>query len=148
MANSDCFVCRKQKEKEEHPPGGYIYEGRYFAVCHAPLDMGSKGTMLVESKRHFLDFGELRQGEGTELIDILRRLFPAMKKSTCAERIYSLAMMDGVPHFHLWLVPWRKGELLRGIRYLATEQIPPSLNEVEETIRQIKEDFQSMAFRR
>jgi len=129
------------------PPGGYVYEGKHFAVCHSPLNMGSTGTMLVESRRHFLDFGEMRQNEGAELAGILRRLFPAMKRATDAERIYSVAMMDGVPHFHLWLVPWKKGERLRGIKYLASEQSPPSLNEVEETVRQIERGFRPKRLR-
>jgi len=120
---------------EESPPGGYIYKGKHFAVCHAPLNMGSTGTMLVESKRHFLDFGEMTQDEGAEFTRALRKIFPVIKDVTGAERVYSLAMMDGVPHFHLWLVPWKKGERLRGVKYLASEQKPPSKKEVERTVQ-------------
>lgn len=114
--------------------------GKYFLICHAPLEMtGTTGTLIVESRRHFLDFGEMRRDEGTHLTGILRHLFPAMKDATGADRIYSLATMDGVPHFHLWLVPWKKSEKLRGVRYLASEQTPPpSLEEVKQTISVIK----------
>jgi diadenosine tetraphosphate (Ap4A) HIT family hydrolase len=109
--------------------------------------MGSNGTLLVESRRHFLDFGAMRENEGKELTGILRRLFPAMKKATGAERIYSVAMMDGVPHFHLWLVPRKRGERLRGVSYLASEQTPPTLDDVEETVRLIERGLHSKGFR-
>lgn len=135
----DCFICRRQAGKEEQPPGGYIHTGKYFLVSHAPLEMtGTIGTLIVESKRHLLDFGEMRRNEGTNLTEMLRKLFPAMKHATGAERIYSLATMDEVPHFHLWLVPWKRAEGLRGVRYLASEKPPPSLKEVEQTISIIK----------
>lgn len=140
--NRNCFICRKQAGKEEQPPGGYLYKGRHFAVCHAPLNMGLCGTILVESRRHFLDFGDMKQIEGVEFIEILRRLFPAIKLAADAERIYSVAMMDGAPHFHLWLVPWRKGELLRGVKYLASGQTPPSPKDVEEVTRKIEKRLQ------
>jgi diadenosine tetraphosphate (Ap4A) HIT family hydrolase len=138
----DCFICRQQAGKERPPPGGYIYKGRYFVVCHAGvspgLDMGTKGTLLVESRRHFLDFGEMAPDEGTELTKVLKMLFPAVKRETGAERLYSLAMMDGVPHFHMWLVPHRKEERLKGVRYLARPMEEPSSGEIEKLVDVIK----------
>lgn len=97
--------------------------------------------MLVESKRHFLDYGEMKEDEGAELIEMLRKLFPSMKKATGADRIYSVAMMDGAPHFHLWLVPKRKGGRLRGVGYLASRHTPPTRKAAEEVSREIKSDF-------
>lgn len=136
-----CFICRKQAGKEESPPGGYIYEGSHFAVCHAPRDLGTAGTLIIESKRHFLDYGEMTMAEGMDLTGLLKRLFPAVKQATQAERIYSLAMMDGVPHFHLWLVPWKKDEPLRGVTYLASEHQLSSMEEVEQAVKSIKRTF-------
>jgi diadenosine tetraphosphate (Ap4A) HIT family hydrolase len=115
---TNCFICRKHLGKEKQPPGGYIHGGHHFLVCHAPLKMGTSGTLFVESKRHFLDYAEMRQEEAAELFEMLRRLFPLMKKASDAERIYSLAMMDGIPHFHLWLIPRKRGARFKGVRYL------------------------------
>jgi len=94
-------------------------EGTYFVVCHGPPKSSPLGTFLVESKRHFLDHGEMKDHEGEELGRILRRLYRAIKKATGAERIYSLSMMDGTPHFHLWLVPRTKNSKAHGVRFLA-----------------------------
>ncbi|MDG7008848.1 MAG: hypothetical protein JRN06_11555 [Nitrososphaerota archaeon] len=139
--DTGCFICRKQAGEEESPPGGYIYLGTHYAVCHAPRNLGTAGTIIVESRRHFLDFGEMTAVEGAGLTELLRRLFPAIKRETQAERIYSLAMMDGVPHFHLWLVPWRTDEPLRGVTYLASEHQLSSNEEIEQTVRGIKRAF-------
>ena len=139
--DSKCFICRKQAGKEESPPGEYIYNERHFAICHAPRNIGTAGTMIVESRRHFLDFGEMTSIEGVGLTELLRRLFPAIKQATRAERVYLLAMMDGVPHFHLWLVPWKKDEPLSGVTYLASEHQLSSIEEVEQVVRSVKRAF-------
>ena len=139
---SACFICRKQVGKAEAPPGGYIYEGNYFAICHAPSDRGTAGTLIIESRRHFLDFGEMTSAEGADLTGLLKRLFPVVKQTTRAERVYSLAMMDGVPHFHLWLVPWKKDDPLRGVTYLASEHQRSSVEEVEQMVRSIRRAFE------
>jgi diadenosine tetraphosphate (Ap4A) HIT family hydrolase len=81
---------------------------------------------MIEARRHFLDFGEMTRAEGIELISILQRLVPAIKDAMGAERVYSITMMEGVPHFHLWLVPRRKRGRLRGVKYLASRSAPPS----------------------
>jgi hypothetical protein len=61
---SDCNICRKQdglktgSELLDVPrPGGYIVESEYFVVGHAPLQESSAGTVIVEARRHLLDFG-------------------------------------------------------------------------------------------
>ena len=36
----DCFLCQKHKGEVASPPGGYIYEGAHWLVCHAPVDKG------------------------------------------------------------------------------------------------------------
>jgi len=136
-----CLICKKQVGQEDPPPGGYIYEGRYFAICHSPRSIGTAGTVIIESRRHFLDFGEMTSVEGADLTGLLRRIFPAIKEATGAERLYSLAMMDGVPHFHLWLVPWRKDEPTGGVAYLASEHQMSSMEEIEETVGKVKQSF-------
>jgi diadenosine tetraphosphate (Ap4A) HIT family hydrolase len=134
----DCFVCRKHAGKEDAPPGGYIYESRNFLLCHSQLKIAPLGTLIVESKRHFLDFSEMTSKEGAELNAILRSLFPLMKRFANAERIYSLAMMDGAPHFHLWLVPRVQGSRIKGTRYLAREHWKSSEREALQYVRKIK----------
>src|SRR5580693_8174993 len=147
---SDCNICRKQdglqtgsKLLDVPRPGGYVVEGEHFLAEHAPLQEASAGTVIVEARRHLLDFGELTPTESAELGSVLHRLVPASNAVTGVPRVYYLAVIERAPHFHLWLVP-RKGEgELRGVAYLA--QQPPltsSYSEAEATSRKIREQFE------
>ena len=127
---SDCNICRKQdglktgSELLDVPiPGGYVVEDEHFLVEHAPLQESSAGTLIVEARRHLLDFGEMTPTESAELGSILHRLIPAIKAATGVQRVYYLAVMERAPHFHLWLVPKKDEGELRGVAYLA--QQPP-----------------------
>jgi diadenosine tetraphosphate (Ap4A) HIT family hydrolase len=147
---SDCNICRKQdglktgSELLDAPiPGGYVVEGEHFLAEHAPLQESSAGTVIVEARRHLLDFGEMTPTESVELGSILHRLIPAIKAATTVERVYYLAVMEHSPHFHLWLIP-KKGEgEPRGLAYLA--QQPPltsSYSAAEEMSRKIRTEFE------
>jgi diadenosine tetraphosphate (Ap4A) HIT family hydrolase len=143
---SDCNICRKQDGLTTGSalldvpiPGGYVVEGEQFLVEHAPLQESSAGTMIVESRRHFLDFGEMTPTESTELGSLLHQLIPAIKAATGVARVYYLAVMEHAPHFHLWLVPRKEVGELRGTAYLA--QQPPftaSYSEAEATVQNIR----------
>ena len=67
---SDCNICRQQdglktgSELLDAPsPDGYIVEGEHFLVEHAPLQESSAGTVIVEARRHLLDFGDMTPTE-------------------------------------------------------------------------------------
>src|SRR5450432_3886944 len=98
---SDCNICRHQdglktgSERLDTPlSGGYIVEGEHFLVEHAPLQSSSAGTVIVEARRHLLDFGEMTPTESAELGSLLHRLVPAVKAATGVERVYFLALME------------------------------------------------------
>lgn len=116
-----CFLCRKHIGQEATPPGGYIYEDEYWMICHAPAKLGPLGTLFIESKRHFLDYAEMTEEESTSLGNALRNIYDALKFHTAAERIYQVTLLDGVPHFHSWLVPRRKEDPERGMKHLVRE---------------------------
>ncbi|HXL92545.1 MAG TPA: hypothetical protein VN969_26725 [Streptosporangiaceae bacterium] len=146
---SDCHICRKQDGLKtgsallDAPrPGGYIVECEHFVAEHAPLQESSAGTVILEARRHLLDFAEMTPAELAELGPILNKLVPAIKAATGVQRVYYLAVMEHSPHFHLWLVPKKnEGELL-GAAYLA--QQPPlstSFSEAEAMSDKIREQF-------
>jgi diadenosine tetraphosphate (Ap4A) HIT family hydrolase len=147
----DCNICRKQdglktgSELLDAPiPGGYIVESEHFLVEHAPLQESSAGTVIVEARRHLLDFGDMTPTESAELGPLLHRLIPAIKASTGVERVYYLAVMERAAHFHLWLVPKKNVGELRGAAYLA--QQPPltaSYSEAEAMSGKIRAEFES-----
>src|ERR1700735_1525336 len=147
---SDCNIYRKQdglRTGSEHldapRPGGYVVEDEHFVVEHAPLQESSAGTVIVEARRHLLDFGEMTPTEGAELGAVLHRLVPAVKAATQVQRVYYLALMERAPHFHLWLVPKKDEGELRGVAYMA--QQPPlttSYSAAEAMSRKIRELFE------
>ena len=125
---SDCNICRKQDGIKTGSalldvprPGGYIVEGEHFLVEHAPLQSSSAGTVIVETRRHLLDFGEMTPVEMAEFGSIVHRLVPAVKAATGVQRVYLLALMERAPHFHLWLVPKKDVGELRGVAYMAQQ---------------------------
>jgi diadenosine tetraphosphate (Ap4A) HIT family hydrolase len=148
---SDCNICRQQdglktgSELLDAPrPAGYIVEDEHFLVEHAPLKSASAGTVIVQARRHLLDFGEMTTAESAELGSVLHRLVPAVKAATEVERVYFLALMERAAHFHLWLVPKKNEGELRGVEYLA--QQPPltaSLSAAEAMSRKIRAEFEA-----
>jgi diadenosine tetraphosphate (Ap4A) HIT family hydrolase len=114
----NCFLCKKHTGEIAHPPGGYIYEDTHWKVCHRPIDKCSLGTLLVESKRHFLDFAEMLPDEASSYGILLKKLYTELRVLTGAERIYLVVMLEGVPHFHAWLLPRTKEIPERGVEFL------------------------------
>jgi diadenosine tetraphosphate (Ap4A) HIT family hydrolase len=116
-----CFLCRKHDGLEAAPPGGYIYKDKNWMVCHAPGKLGPLGTLFIESKRHFLDYAEMTDDESASLGNVLRKIYHALKLHTDAERVYQVTLIDGVPHFHSWLVPHRADDSEKGMKYLTLD---------------------------
>ena len=124
----NCFICRKHNGEEADPPGGYVYEDEHWMICHAPGKGGPLGTVFIESKRHFLDYAEMTDEESTSLGHVMKKIYHALKLHTEAEKIYQVTLMEGIPHFHSWLVPHRKDDMERGMKFLARDD---SCNEEE-----------------
>jgi diadenosine tetraphosphate (Ap4A) HIT family hydrolase len=118
-----CFLCQKHAGEVASPPGGYIYDDLHWRVCHAPVEKGPLGTLFIESQRHFLDFAELFPDEAASYGILLKKLYTELKLVTGAERIYQVIMLEGVPHFHAWLVPRVKEIPERGIKFLEKDFI-------------------------
>ena len=116
-----CFICRKHNGGEAAPPGGYIYEDEHWMVCHAPAKLGPLGMLFIESKRHFLDYAEMTAEESASLGHAMKKIYGALRLHTDAERIYQITLMDGVPHFHSWLVPRGKDVTEHGMKFLARD---------------------------
>jgi diadenosine tetraphosphate (Ap4A) HIT family hydrolase len=117
----NCFICRKHSGQEAAPPGGYIYEGEHWMVCHAPAKLGPLGTLFIESKRHFLDYAEMNEEEAASLGNILKKAYSALRMNLEVERIYQLSTMEGQPHYHCWIVPRGKDITERGLKFLARD---------------------------
>jgi len=118
-----CFLCQKHNGEIAPPPGGYIYESEHWLLCHAPVDKGPLGTLFIESRRHFLDFADANEEELTEYGPLLKKVYAALKALTEAERVYQVVFLEGIDHFHAWLVPRRKEDKERGVPFIAMDII-------------------------
>jgi diadenosine tetraphosphate (Ap4A) HIT family hydrolase len=146
---SDCNICRQQDGLQtgsallDAPrPSGYIVEGEHFLAEHAPLRSSSAGTVIVEARRHLLDFGDMTSTESSELGPLLHRLIPAIKTAAGVKRVYYLALMERAAHFHLWLIPKIGDGEPRGLAYMV--QQPPlsaSLDDAEAMSQAIRGAF-------
>jgi diadenosine tetraphosphate (Ap4A) HIT family hydrolase len=115
---AECLICQKHAGTMAPPPGGYVYEDPYWLACHASTTQGPLGTLLVESRRHFLDYDEMAPEEAAAYAALLPRLYAALKPLTGAERIYHLVLLEGLSHFHAWLVPRPPAAAEHGLDYL------------------------------
>ena len=123
MQDRTCFLCRKHLGLEAAPPGGYIFEDLTWMVCHAPVNKGPLGTLFIESRRHFENFDDFTQKEAESFGAISRQLHRILRSHFNIERIYQLSMMEGVPHFHVWLIPRYVGVSERGVAFLARDSV-------------------------
>ncbi|HEY60253.1 MAG TPA: hypothetical protein G4N92_06170 [Anaerolineae bacterium] len=116
--NKNCVLCLKHASPKTQPLGVYFYSDAHLRVYHAPADKGPLRTLLFESQRHFLDFTNMTREEAASYGTLLKRMIASIKQFTRAERIYSIVFLEGVPHFHNWLVPRRKGDKEKCIPFL------------------------------
>jgi diadenosine tetraphosphate (Ap4A) HIT family hydrolase len=123
---------------------GSIFEDEHYLVEHARLKSSSAGTVIIQARRHLLDFGDMTPEELAGFGPLLHRLVPAVKDATGVERVYYLALMERAAHFHLWAVPKKDVGDLRGVAYVA--QQPPltaSLSDAESMTRKIRAAFEA-----
>src|SRR3984885_8992222 len=92
---SDCNICRKQDGLKTGSalldvpvPGGYIVESEHFLAEHAPLQESSAGTVILEARRHVLDFGDMTPAELAEFGSIARWLASATEAGAGDLRVH------------------------------------------------------------
>jgi diadenosine tetraphosphate (Ap4A) HIT family hydrolase len=56
--------------------------------------------------------------ESASLGDVMQKIYRALRLHTGAERVYQVTLIEGVPHFHSWLVPHRKDDPEKGMKFL------------------------------
>lgn len=114
-----CFICEKHEGLQAEPPGGYIYEDQHWKMCHFPAHMAVLGQLVIESKRHFLDFSNMTEEEAQSYGVLMLKTYSALRKVRNAERIYTLVMLEGANHFHVHLIPRAANSDVKGMEFLA-----------------------------
>jgi diadenosine tetraphosphate (Ap4A) HIT family hydrolase len=125
-ATPSCLVCRKYSggtvpcwAGRATPPGGHLIDDALWRVGHAPTVFAPCGSLLLESKRHFLDHSEMTADESASFGALIGRLTTAIKQVSGAERVHVYSSMDGAPHFHVWLTP-RRPEDIKGRGFIVS----------------------------
>jgi diadenosine tetraphosphate (Ap4A) HIT family hydrolase len=118
----DCLICARQGDGRYHEGsvGGNVYEDERWYAYHAPPAIATLGQLFLVSKRHFLDFAEMAPDEAARFGPLLTRLCTAIKQTVDAERVYVQVTIEGVPHFHAWLIPRPTDVALRGSAFVSS----------------------------
>jgi diadenosine tetraphosphate (Ap4A) HIT family hydrolase len=117
-----CFFCRRRAGREPEPEGGFLYEDEHFLVGHGFLGFDDAGTLLIEARRHVLDFSAMAEDEVASLARLLPRLYRALYGGLGADRVYLITTQARNPHFHAFLHPWWSTEDVRGVEFLARDR--------------------------
>jgi len=64
-----------------------------------------RGWLVVETKRHVADLGELTDDEARAVALMTARAARVLRANGGAEHTYSFVFGDGVPHLHVHVVP-------------------------------------------
>lgn len=144
-----CLICAKYAGEpvpawagHPVPPGGHLIDDATWRVGHGPTGFWPRGTLLIESRRHFLDHTEMTTDEASSLGLLVRRLTDPIKEATGAPRVHVWSCMEGTPHFHTWLVP-RVGEVRSGRAFIG-DPGHCSDAEAEETVQAIRKALDSL----
>jgi diadenosine tetraphosphate (Ap4A) HIT family hydrolase len=110
---TDCFVCRKHRERGPLLPGGAVAGDELTLVSHiVPPDvLGQDGStaylghLFVEPRRHAPGLGDLTEDEARSVGLWSSRASRALREAAGAEHVYAAVIGDGVPHLHIHLLP-------------------------------------------
>src|SRR5687768_8213203 len=118
MAN--CEICSRQGDGQRHAGtvGGNVYEDEHWYAYHAPVTTAALGQLFLVSKRHVLDFAEMTPDEAASYGRVLQALYRALNQVVHAERVYLRVTLEGIPHFHTWLIPRAQDAPNRGMAFL------------------------------
>jgi diadenosine tetraphosphate (Ap4A) HIT family hydrolase len=69
-----------------------------------------------------VDFAEMTPAEAASYGLVLRRLYAALKEVVHTERVYAGVLLEGTPHFHVWLIPRGPEAVKRGWDLITDER--------------------------
>ena len=99
--NTDCIFC-----KQSVPEKLVIFEDERFIVSHRLDSQGPSsylGLVLIQTKRHVNDLGELDEAEASELGTLIQKVGKALKTVTGAAWAYCYCFMEGARHVHVFV---------------------------------------------
>lgn len=141
--DASCAFCKIVRE-----PGGnpvvYEDESSLAFLDHRPLFPGH--TLLIP-KKHFETIGDLPEVFLGPFFSTAKMLAAAIQEGMGAEGTFLGAnnrVSQSVPHFHVHIVPRRKGDGLKGFfwprqKYKSAEEVEEALKAIRSSIERLKE---------
>lgn len=105
--STDCIICRKHQDIDRYT-GGVIAEKSGLILAHFPFlegEKAAKGHLIIEPRRHIVDFHEMTDEEASSLGALVQRGSRAIQKALGAEHVYLYRINDKVQHLHFHLIP-------------------------------------------
>lgn len=100
MPTDTCRICEANASNQPT-----IWENEHWVLRHAAAPAGVAGWLTLYSRRHVRGIVDFTDEEALALGPTLRRIHGALEAASGAPRIYSAAMGESVPHFHIHAVP-------------------------------------------
>ncbi len=101
-----CLFCQEQaRERTSSEEGRIIYEDELFVASHRldESELSYLGLILIRTKRHVNDLGELSDAEAEGLGRLIQRVGKALKVTTGAAWTYCYSFLEGVRHVHVFV---------------------------------------------
>lgn len=108
--STECLPCQILRGKTI-PPGGIIFQTKYWSCDHA-FDIPLPGFLFLKTNRHVESITNLNENEAKELGPALLKITKAIDEILTPERIYVLRYGEVIKHVHFWLLP-RTYEVLK-----------------------------------
>ncbi len=96
---SACALCAAVKNE---PP---LWQSDLWMVRHIEPPHGLAGWMQMVAKRHVASVAAMNDAEAASFGPTLRWLEKTLQEVSSAERIYTAALGEAVPHLHVHMVP-------------------------------------------
>jgi diadenosine tetraphosphate (Ap4A) HIT family hydrolase len=98
-----CIACEVNAGRV-NPPGGRIYEDRYWIADHG-LDRLVRGYVVLKPRRHVHELADLEVDEALALGPAMRRVVAAIRSALAPDRVYVCSFAETVHHVHFHLLP-------------------------------------------
>ncbi|MGC1107571.1 MAG: HIT family protein [Candidatus Acidiferrales bacterium] len=142
VVKSECAFCAIQDDAA-NCARVFEDENTFVFLDHRPL---FPGHCLLITKRHIATLAELPSSLVHAVFDNVRMIAIAVRNATNTEGTFvaiNNVVSQSVPHFHVHIVPRRKGDGLKGFfwprkKYESDEQAAAVANAIREEIARLK----------